>query len=426
MAVRHSTMVSISDSPQPSLEQPHEQPQLEQLSLEQQRQQFPALHNKTYFNFGGQGTMPTAAIQAIQQAHEYMQQAGPFSGEVNQWVMQEAQQTRALIAAELGVPASTISLTEDVSVGCNIAIWGIDWQAGDHLLLSDCEHPGIVAAAAEVGRRFGVEVTSCGLLATLNQGDPAAVIAAQLQPNTRLVMISHVLWNTGQVLPLAEIMRQCHAYPTARPTPVRVLVDAAQSVGMLPLDLDALDVDYYAFTGHKWLCGPAGIGGLYVSEAARDSLSPTFIGWRSVTKNAVGHPTGWQPDGSRYEVATSDFSLYGALRAALATHQQWGNAEARYQQILSLSQQLWQRLNALTSVTCLRTAPPESGLVSFQVGDHSAATHERLAKQLEQQRVLIRTILDPTCLRACVHYLTTEAEIERLIEAIQQALVSGQ
>lgn len=396
-----------------------------QPSLDQQRQQFPALHNKTYFNFGGQGTMPTAALKAIQQAHDYMQQAGPFSGEVNQWVTKEGEATRALVAAELGVPASTISLTEDVSVGCNIAIWGIDWQAGDHLMLSDCEHPGIVAAAAEVGRRFGVEITTCGLLETLNQGDPAAVIAAHLKPNTKLVIISHVLWNTGQVLPLAEIMQQCHSYPTAQSIPVRVLVDAAQSVGMLPLDLDAMDVDFYAFTGHKWLCGPAGIGGLYVSEAARESLHPTFIGWRSVTKNAVGHPTGWQPDGSRYEVATSDFALYGGLRAALATHQQWGSAERRYQQILSLAQQLWQQLNELPNVTCLRTAPPESGLVSFQVGDRSAVTHDRLAKQLEQQNVLIRTILDPTCLRACVHYFTTEAEIEHLVKMIQQTLTSG-
>ena len=398
-------MVSLSNS----------QPPLKQPSSEPDRQQFPALANKTYFNFGGQGTMPARALQAIQQAHEYMQQAGPFSGAVNQWVTREGQQTRALLAAELGVPASTISLTEDVSVGCNIAIWGIDWQAGDHLLLSDCEHPGIVAAVAEVARRFGVEVSTCGLLETLNQGDPAAVIAAHLRPSTRLVIISHILWNTGQVLPLEKIMQVCHS----RPTPVRVLVDAAQSVGMLPLDLDALDIDFYAFTGHKWLCGPAGIGGLYVSESARESLSPTFIGWRSVTKDGAGNPTGWQPDGSRYEVATSDFALYGGLRAALETHQQWGNAEVRYQKILALSQQLWQQLNDLPNVTCLRTAPPESGLVSFQVGDRQPATHDLIAKRLEQQSVLIRTILDPTCLRACVHYFTTEAEINHLVEAIR-------
>ena len=388
-------------------------------SLEAHRQQFPALANKAYFNYGGQGPMPTSALTAIQQAHEYIQQAGPFSGEVNQWVVRVSQKLRRAIAAELGVSINTITLTEDVSVGCNIALWGIDWQAGDHLLLSDCEHPGIVAAAGEIGRRFGVEVTTCGLMTTLNQGDPVAVMAEHLRPTTRLVVISHILWNTGQVLPLQEIMQICHTYPAERST-VRVLVDAAQSVGMLPLDLDTMDVDFYAFTGHKWLCGPAGVGGLYVSAAARESLTPTFIGWRSITKNAAGFPTGWQPDGTRYEVATSDFALYDGLGAAIETHQHWGTAAARHQRILELSQFLWQRLNDLPHIACLRTAPPESGLVSFRLTDPAQTPHDRLVHFLEQQGFLIRTILDPDCARACVHYFTDEAEIEHLIEAIQQ------
>jgi L-cysteine/cystine lyase len=387
-------------------------------TLDAHRQQFPALANKAYFNYGGQGPMPTSALAAMQQAHQYIQEAGPFSSEINQWVVRISQNLRRAIASELGVSINTVTLTEDVSVGCNIALWGVDWRAGDHLLLSDCEHPGIIAAAGEIGRRFGVEVTTCGLMATLNQGDPVAVIAEHLRPTTRLVVISHILWNTGQVLPLRDIMQTCHRYPAERGT-VRVLVDAAQSVGVLPLDLDAMEVDFYAFTGHKWLCGPAGVGGLYVSAAAREDLSPTFIGWRSITKNAAGFPTGWQPDGTRYEIATSDFALYDGLAAALATHRQWGTAEARHQRILALSQLLWQRLSDLPYITCLRTAPPESGLVSFQLTD-PAQTHHRLVQFLEQQGFLIRTILDPDCARACVHYFTTEAEIERLIERIQQ------
>jgi L-cysteine/cystine lyase len=385
------------------------------LTLQQFRQQFPALASKAYFNYGGQGPMANPVLAALQQAHQTMQETGPFSGQTNRWVNQECQQTRAALAELLGVPSSTISLTEDVTVGCNIALWGLDWRAGDHLLLSDCEHPGVIAAAAEISHRFGVEVSTCGLLETLNQGDPVAAIAAQLRPTTRLVAISHLLWNTGQVLPLAEIMQLCHSNSAQ---PVRVLVDAAQSVGMLPLDLDALDVDFYAFTGHKWLCGPAGVGGLYVSAAARESLRPTFIGWRGVTKNPIGYPTGWQPDGSRYEVATSDYALYPALRAALALHQSWGAAEQRYQQILQLSATLWQQLNQIPSVHCLRQTPPESGLVAFQIGDRQPNTHEQLVQQLEQRGILVRTILDPTCIRACVHYFTSEAEIQQLVETI--------
>jgi L-cysteine/cystine lyase len=299
-------------------------------------------------------------------------------------------------------------------VGCNIALWGIDWQAGDHLLLSDCEHPGIVAAAYEIRHRFGVEVTMCPLMDTLNQGDPVAVIQAHLRPTTRLVVLSHILWNTGQVLPLQAIAQVCQGHSAK--APVRLLVDAAQSVGVLPLDLEDLGVDFYAFTGHKWWCGPAGIGGLYVRPEAMADLRPTFLGWRGVTKNALGHPTGYESDAKRYEVATSDYSLLGGLQAAIAVHHQWGPAAARYHRIRELSHYLWQQLNQISQLICLRTAPPEAGLVSFQLAN---GKHNELVRELEQQGFLLRTILDPSCIRACVHYFTLESEIDRLVELIR-------
>jgi L-cysteine/cystine lyase len=385
-------------------------------ATEQHRQQFPALANKAYFNYGGQGTMPQAAIDGISQSHLYIQQAGPFSSELNRWVAQEAALTRAAIAADLGTSAATIALTEDVTVGCNIALWGIDWQAGDHLLLSDCEHHGVIAAALEIGRRFGVEVTTCPLMATLNEGDPVAVIVQHLRPTTRLVVISHILWNTGQVLPLAAIAQACHDYPAQ--APVRVLVDAAQSVGMLPLNLDALGADFYAFTGHKWWCGPAGVGGLYIKPAALESLNPTFVGWRSITQSSSS--PAWHPDGRRFEVATSDYPLYRALRTAIDTHRQWGTAEECYQRILQLSDYLWRSLSELPFITCLRTAPPESGLVSFRLQNQREAAHSRLVQFLEQRGFLLRTILDPDCVRACLHYFTLESEIDQLIKEIQK------
>ncbi|MGQ4647203.1 aminotransferase class V-fold PLP-dependent enzyme [Lyngbya aestuarii] len=385
-------------------------------ALESHRQQFPALANKAYFNFGGQGPLPQASLTAIQQAYEYIQQHGPFSGQVNEWLIDAGKQTRRAIASELGVPVQTITLTEDVTVGCNIAIWGIDWQAGDHLLLTDCEHPGIVATAQEIGRRFQVEVSTCPILATLNQGNPTAVIAEHLKPRTRLVVLSHILWNTGQILPLAEIVEACRSYSTGDQV-VRVLVDAAQSVGSLPLNLTELGADFYAFTGHKWLCGPEGIGGLYVRPDAFSSINPTFIGWRGVIKDQAGNPVGWKPDGQKFEVATSAYPLYSGLCAAIATHQQWGTSQERYEQICLLSEYLWQGLSQLESVRCLAASPPLSGLVSFVLTN--GESHQQLVTSLEQQGFLLRTILDPNCVRACVHYFTTKTEIDQLIKALE-------
>lgn len=402
------------------------------MTKDKYRQQFPALANKAYFNYGGQGPLPEPALEAIYAAYKRVQIGGPFSGEIGAWVAQEAMLTRRAIANELAVPPETIALTEDVTVGCNIALWGIDWRSGDHLLLSDCEHPGIIASVMELQRRFNIEVSVCPLAATLNQGDAVAVIADYLQSNTRLLVISHILWNTGQVLPLTEIVKVCHELNEPPLTPpfqgggqedlpannhkIRVLVDAAQSVGVLPLNLIESGVDFYAFTGHKWWCGPEGLGGLYVSADALADLHPVFIGWRGIVTDATAKPIGFKPGAQRYEIATSAYPLYTGLRSAIALQHEWGTIEERYAEICRLSKYLWEHLSEISHVECLRTSAPEAGLVSFRVTN--GMSHKKLVDLLEKQGIMVRTILNPDCVRACVHYFTTEAEIDKLVGAI--------
>ena len=385
-------------------------------NLHHHRSQFPALSNKIYFNYGGQGTMPQGAMDAISQSQAHIQSIGPFGSEAYSWIAPQIQASREAIASTLNVPSNTITLTGNVTIGCNIAMWGIDWHAGDHLLLSDCEHPGVIATAQEIARRFGVEVTTCPLMATLNEGDPISIIAENLRPKTRLVVLSHVLWNTGQVLPIDKIVEVCSSNNSL------LLIDAAQSVGVIPLDLTALGVDFYAFTGHKWLCGPAGVGGLYVRPETRESLHPTFIGLSGIITNNQAQPTGWQPDGRRYEVSTLPTSLYVGLKQAITIHEQWGTAQERYEQICQNSNYLWQKLSSLANVKCLKNSPPESGLVSFKVTNQPSF---KLVQSLESENILTRTIANPNCIRVSVHYLTLESEIDQLIAAISSRLGCG-
>ena len=388
------------------------------ITIEEQRKQFLGLASKTYFNFGGQGTMPQASLDAIVDTHQYIQKVGPFSGSVNSWLQGKTAELRSAIATELRTTSDRITLTENVTAGCNIALWGIQWEAGDSILMSDCEHPGVIATVNEIARRFAVKVEICPILDTLNQGNPVEAIEQHLTPNTRLVLISHLLWNTGQVLPLKEITALCHNYPHSK-QPIKVLVDAAQSVGCLDLDLPDSNVDYYAFTGHKWLCGPAGVGGLYVSESAFNDLHPTFIGWRSIELDGAGNPKDWRANGEKYEVATSAYPEYQGLYAAIAVHQQWGTSTQRYQRIRQLSQYLWFALNQLEGVECLKKSPPEAGLVSFQVPNKK---HLSLVNHLEQQGFFLRTIANPDCIRACVHYMSLTQEIDSLVAAISLAI----
>jgi L-cysteine/cystine lyase len=324
--------------------------------------------------------------------------------------------TRQAIATELGGSAGSIALTENVTAGCNIALWGLNWQAGDRILVSDCEHPGVIASIKEICRRFQVSIDFFPLLGTLNTGDPVAVVTAHLQPRTRLVVLSHVLWNTGQVLPLAKISAAIRQYAQAT-NRIYILVDAAQSVGLLPLKLSELGIDFYAFTGHKWWCGPEGVGGLYIDPGAIESLDPTFIGWRSLDYSQPDLPL--IRDARRYEVATSAYPLYAGLRSAIELHQSWGSAIDRATKIINLATYLWEQLRQVPGIKCLNQTAPQSGLVSFQV---ESGNHGKLVQALEDQDFYLRTIVDPDCIRACTHYFTTTAEIDQLIHCLSQLI----
>ena len=153
----------------------------------------------------------------------------------------------------------------------------------------------------------------------------------------------------------------CHGNQGDKPT--EVLVDGAQSAGSLPLDLINSQVDYYGCTGHKWLCGPSGVGFLYVKADLLSSLRPTYIGWRGLNFSQADLP--FNDDASRYEVATSAYPLFSGLQEAIAVHQKWGSIEERYQRICELSKYLWTKLGKIEGIECLKHSPPESGLVSF-------------------------------------------------------------
>ncbi|TAD79571.1 MAG: aminotransferase class V-fold PLP-dependent enzyme [Oscillatoriales cyanobacterium] len=382
------------------------------LTLEQVRDCFPALANKTYFNFGGQGPLPQPAIEAMTAAWQTMQQLGPFSSAVGEWVNGQLDATRQTFAEELGATADTIALTENVTAGCNIALWGIDWRSGDRLLLTDCEHPGVIAAAQAIAQRWNVTLDYFPLRDWPDRANLPDAIAQALQPTTRLVLVSHALWNTGEVLDVGAIGRACRQQQPS----VQILVDAAQSIGMLPLDLPALEVDFYAGTGHKWCCGPDGLGVLYVNP--NSTLEPTFVGWRGITADRQGNPTGHKPTGQRFEVATSSYALGVGLQASLSLHRRWGSAQERYGRIVVLADRLWQQLQGIPQIDCWLDQPPTTGLVSFRVGgdQHNARS---LVSTLEAQGFLLRTLPNPDCARACVHYFSTEADIDRLIEQIR-------
>ncbi|MGK7906014.1 MAG: aminotransferase class V-fold PLP-dependent enzyme [Synechococcus sp.] len=365
-------------------------------SLATHRSQFPALAGKTYLNFGGQGPLAQPAREAIFNAYDICSKLGPFSKAAFNWLMSEQDSLRLAMAKYLGTTPDCIALTESTIAGMNIPLWGLDWQAGDRLLLSDAEHYGVWEIARELRHRFGIELDTC----PLSQGDNCVqTLADYLRPNTRMVCISHVLWNSGTILPLKDLAALC------QDRGLLLHVDAAQSAGVLPLNLRELGVDFYAFTGHKWLCGPAGVGALYLSKRGQAAIRPTFTGWcKTYGKGA-----------DAFEVSTAAYPLRMGFKAALEMHDQFGKLEDRYQRQIRLAQLLWQQLQTIAGVEVCNLHLPQTGLVPFTVVDRDPVELELC---LEQQGIYVRSMQDPESLRASIHYFTTEEEIGHLLEAI--------
>jgi L-cysteine/cystine lyase len=379
--------------------------------IDDHRKQFPALDGKSYFNYGAHGTLPRPAMNAVLEAWEYMQKWGPFSTEVNDWIQQEVSKTIACFGTLFGGTPETIALTENVTAGCNIVLWGLDWQQGDHILISDCENPGILAAIQQVARRFRLQVSSFRVEASEN--GTIESIARGLRSNTRLVVISHVLWNTGQVMPLTKIAELCRANRIAQGRTL-LLVDGAQSVGVLPLQLAQSGADFYAFTSHKWLCGPEGVGGLFVAPESLEFVQPTFVGWRSVKIDESDGSFSWQPGAHRFHVSTSAYPLLAGVRRAIGIHDEFAPIEERYERIVELSRYTWERLQEV-GIECLQHSPPQTGLIFLR----SKSNPHQVVRYLETQNCYTRSMYDPECVRLSLHYFTTRNEVDLLVDLLQ-------
>lgn len=380
----------------------------------------PALATKTYFNYGGQGPLPTASLEAMVATWQRIQEVGPFTEAVWPMLGSLSASLRTRLAQWFGVSPARVALTENVTSGCVLPLWGLPWSEGEEILLGDAEHPGVVAACRELARREGLTIATLPVRDLPGDDDQVAAgtleaLERALGPRTRLLVLSHLLWNTGRVLPIEAVARRLADHPL-HPW---LLVDAAQSFGSVPMAGAAQAADIYAATGHKWCCGPEGLGAVALSERLLEQARPTLIGWRSLQDETKGRGA-YHRDGRRFEVATSCTPLQAGLEASLRLLEAEGDAPTRLAAIRARSQQLWEGLQALPSARCLLPVPPPAGLVSFQLQrpDGSTIDPAAVVRALGAQGIWLRSLPDPLCLRACTHLTTDAEEVERLLAAL--------
>ncbi len=385
----------------------------------------PALSNKAYFNYGGQGPLPKPSLDAITKSWEKIQDLGPFTNKVWPYLISETESTRKLLAKLCGVSSERLALTENVTSGCVLPIWGLPFSEGDRILISDCEHPGVIAACRELAlrKKLGFDILHVQKIRQganeekVRNSNITAELEKSLKAKTRLLVLSHLLWNTGQIMPISLIGEILAAHPN-RPF---LLVDAAQSFGQIPIQEDVQAADIYAFTGHKWACGPEGLGGVSLSERLLAEASPTLVGWRSLKhENSVdvNQTEPFYKDSRRFEIATSCIPLLAGLRCSLELLEKYGTLAKRHKKIRESSAQLWASLQKMEGVTPLLSGAPPAGLVSFAIPG-GPSTRE-VVKTLGKQNLWIRDLEDPLCLRACLHITSEEDEVNKLIVALSR------
>jgi len=380
----------------------------------------PALQNKHYFNYGGQGPLPTQSLNAITGSWETIQQLGPFTTDVWPYITKEVISTKNLISEICGIHPNRIAFTENVTSGCVLPLLGLPFSNGDHLLISDCEHPGIVAACKELARKENLTIGILPVSKLCNGYDKQAetytavlrLIDDYLQKNTKLVVLSHLLWNTGQIMPIELISKKLKEH-SSKPY---LLVDAAQSFCHIPIKGACDQADIYAFTGHKWAYGPEGLGAVALSTRVLEESNPTLIGWKSLRVEEGIYANNKNPfhsDGRRFEIATSCIPLLAGLKNSLIMLNNEGTETERFIKIKNLSSILWKRLNNIRNIELVLNSSPPSGIISFSI---NGINHpEEVVNYLGQQNSWIRVLEDPKWLRACVHITTDLNEIDNLV-----------
>jgi L-cysteine/cystine lyase len=316
-----------------------------------------------------------------------------------------ASQAREAAARFIGAGPEDVALTQNTTHGINLGVGSINWERGDEVVSVATEHPGCLAPLHALRNRFGVGLKLLEPPVTVEQ------VAEAIMEKTRLVALSHVDWTTGEVLPLEEICA------LARARGALTLVDGAQSVGNIPVNAPATGADMYAFTGHKWLLGPEGMGGLYVRPDCR-VYSPN-LGYASLTDpKSFGAEGNYElhPGARRFEASTTSPALAAGFAAALEAAHERG--EEGLQGIRRRADLLMDRLSELPRVTLRTPRPARTGLVSFEVEGVSA---KEAAERLLEKRFVVRYIPEPNhYVRVSVHLFNPEEELEALTTAVAE------
>jgi len=370
-----------------------------------------------YFNVAGSGPTFPVAHRAADAYREWLSSVGMFSHVGYDAYNAGLDATRADVAGAIGDEggAAHVALAQSATDGLNILVGGLRLRPrlprrGGALIVTTAEEHGSALLPVFARRNRGDRVQ------VIPHRDDASFleeVRRAFANEAEALVMSLVGCKSGKVLPVAEATRIVH---DAGGT---TIVDCAQALGQIPVDVRALGADAYAFLGYKWLHGPLGVGAFWVKDPTR--FESTRLGWRSQNAMDLEGGVTLKPEASRFEIGTVDAGAFQGLRQTLAVHRRLGASVG--ERVRALRARLLERLADLPFTIHSRPTDPTGIVVAAPKGAPALEIVERMWRE---QRIVVKHLSEPglEAIRISFWALHQDSDIDRLADAFARTLAS--
>ncbi len=382
------------------------------------RAAFPITERCIYLNTGWSGPSSRAVVAAMTARLEREAYDGPTTLEVRHEKGLLVRRVRQVFASLINADIDELALVYTTTEGVNTVLRGIGLSPDDGVITCNLEHNAVMVPSYMSRLRGGVDLTIVRFRSDETAAQMVDALESAMTPRTKLLLLSHISYNRGTRLPMREICEMAHARGAL------VAVDAAQSVGQVPVDVREIGCDFMAMPGHKWLLGPDGAAALYVRRDLIERLQPLAV--------VHGANRGYDFEGNfdyandsihKFELTTHSGPVLAGLETSMRAVAEIGlpAIEAR---CLALADRFIGGLRRIDGVriTTPLDASVRSGIVTFTVRDHSPS--ETAAALYGIAQAVLRVCNDRR-VRACFHIFNDEADVDTTLAAVEQIAASG-
>ncbi len=389
------------------------------IDVDKARRETPGCGHVVHFNNAGAALTPQPVLDAYLGHLHHESRIGGY--EAAEQAHDELEHTYDAAARLIGCHRDEVAIVENATRAWDMAFYALPFQPGDRILTTQASYASNYIAFLQVARRTGAVID---VIENDEYGQISVEkLRAALDDRVKLIALTHVPTNGGLVNPAEAVGR------VAKDAGIPFLLDACQSAGQMPLDVDALGADLLSATSRKFLRGPRGMGLLYVRRRLLETLEPPFLDGHAATWTARDRYE-MRPDARRFENWESNIAAKIAFGVAINYALGWG-LEATWERIQSLAETLRSGLRTLPGVTVHDLGRVRCGIVTFSTESREAAA---VKQALREQSINVSvsspfwTLLDskarrlPEMIRASVHYYNTEDEVERFCETLSELL----